>query len=75
MDDGRAALEARKCVRAISSGVRGTFGFRSLVVTPLIAASMITGSEVMCVTVVQASPAQRRSEILGGLIYEYRLVA
>ena len=32
---------------AISSGVRGTFGFRSLVVAPLIAASMITGSEAM----------------------------
>ena len=32
---------------AISSGLRGTLGFRSLVVAPLIAASMITGSEAI----------------------------
>jgi len=31
---------------AISSGVRGTFGFRSGVVAPLTAASMIVGAEM-----------------------------
>ena len=38
-----------KASAAISSGVRGTWGLRSLLVTPLIAASMITGRAVASV--------------------------